>query len=175
MASAAEKAKLIRLLILDVDGVLTNGTIYYGNNGIELKGFHIHDGLGINMLQQSGIPVAVISGKTSEGVARRLAELKVEHVYLGHQDKVPAYEELKQTLNLEDQEIAYMGDDLPDLPILFRAGLAISVPQAPAFIKEHVDYTTNIKAGKGAVREACEFIMEAQGTLHSVLQSYLTK
>lgn len=175
MANAAEKAKSIRLLILDVDGVLTNGVIYYGTNGMELKGFHIHDGLGIKLLQKSGITVAVISGKNSEPVARRLQELKVEHAYLGHNDKMPAYEDIKLKLGITDNEIAYMGDDLPDLPILRRVHLAITVPQAPEIIKKHCHLITQLKAGKGAVREACEFIMQAQATLESVIQSYLTK
>lgn len=172
MVSAADKARSIRLLILDVDGVLTNGIIYYGNDGILLKGFHIHDGMGIKLLKKSGVALAVISGKNSDAVARRLQELEIEHVYLGHGNKLPAYEELKQKLGVSDEAVAFMGDDLPDLPVLRRAGLAISVPQAPEIIRQHVDLITKKKAGKGAVREACEFIMEAQGSLQSVLQSY---
>lgn len=170
-----EKAKTIRLLILDVDGVLTTGVVYYGSDGFEMKGFHLHDGLGIKLLQKSGVTVAIISGKNSEPVARRLNDLHVEHVYLGHEDKIPPYEALKQMLKLKDDEIAYMGDDLPDLPLLRRAGLALTVPQAPLIIQQHADYITKNKAGKGAVREACEFIMEAQGQLESVIQSYLEK
>jgi len=173
MATAAEKAKSIRLLILDVDGVMTNGLIYYGANNTELKGFHIHDGLGIKLLQKSGITIAVISGKNSPATAARLAELNIELAYLGHEDKIHAYEELKQKLQVTDSQIAYMGDDLPDLPLLRRAGFAISVPQAPEYIKQHIDYITKKTAGQGAVREACEFIMQAQGKLHTVLQSYL--
>jgi 3-deoxy-D-manno-octulosonate 8-phosphate phosphatase (KDO 8-P phosphatase) len=175
MEKAKEKARSIRLLILDVDGVLTNGSIYYGSNGMEMKAFHIHDGLGIKLLRKSGVEVAVISGKKSEAVTRRLNELNIEHAYLGHEDKVPAYEELKQKMGLSDSEVAFMGDDLPDLPLLRRAGLAISVPHAPDIIKQNIDFITKIKAGKGAVREACEFIMEAQGKLQIMLQSYLTK
>lgn len=173
MQAIIEKAKPIRLLILDVDGVLTSGVIYYGNNGMEMKGFHLHDGLGIKLLQKSRVAVAIISGKNSEAVTRRVQELNIEHVYLGHDDKLPPYEELKQKLHLNDSEIAYMGDDLPDLPILRRVGLAITVPQAPEIIRQHADLITKNKAGKGAVREACEFIMEAQGQLQSVIESYL--
>ena len=168
-----EKAKSIRLLILDVDGVLTSGILYYGNDGFEMKGFNIHDGLGIKLLQKTGVTVAIISGKNSQAVVRRLQELTIEHVYLGHNDKLPIYEQLKQKLKLEDHEIAYIGDDLPDLPILTRVGLAITVPQAPAIIKEHVDFITEKKGGKGAVREACDLIMQAQGRYQSVIQSYL--
>lgn len=173
MQSLLDKAKAIRLLILDVDGILTTGAIYYGKDGFEMRGFHIHDGMGMKLLQKANIQVAIISSKKSEAVERRMKELNVEHVYLGQENKLPAYEELKQKLRLTDNDIAYMGDDLPDLPLLRRAGLAITVPQAPEIIRQHVDYITKIKPGKGAVREACEFILEAQGQLQSVIQSYL--
>lgn len=175
MENIIEKAKGIKLLILDVDGVLTTGVIYYGSQGIEFKGFHVHDGLGIKLLQKTGVKVAIISAKKSEAVERRIKDLNIEHTYLGHEDKLPAYEELKQKLGLNDAEIAYMGDDLPDFPLLRRVKLAITVPQAPMIIKQAVDLITKNKAGKGAVREACEFIMEAQDKYQSVIQSYLTK
>lgn len=173
MQPMLEKAKAIRLLILDVDGILTTGAVYYGSQGFEMRGFHIHDGMGIKLLQKANIQVAVISSKKSEAVEKRLKELNIEHGYLGRENKLPAYEELKQKLGLTDNEIAYMGDDLPDLPLLRRAGLAITVPQAPEIIRQNVDYITKIKPGKGAVREACEFILEAQGQMQFVLQSYL--
>lgn len=173
MQSVLEKAKSIRLLILDVDGVLTSGLVYYGTQGFEMRGFHLHDGLGMKLLQQAGVKIAVISGKNSEVVARRLKELHVEHAYLGHEDKRHAYTELKQILQLKDSEIAYMGDDLPDLPLLRQAGLAITVPQAPDVIRQHVDLTTKKPGGEGAVREVCELIMTAQDRYESVLQSFL--
>ncbi|TAK77516.1 MAG: HAD-IIIA family hydrolase [Gammaproteobacteria bacterium] len=170
-----DKAKDIKLLILDVDGVLTSGVIYYGPRDIELKGFHIHDGAGIKLLQKTGVIVAVISGKTSEAVEKRIEDLGIKHAYLGQEEKLSAYESLKQQLQLTDQQIAYMGDDLIDLPLLRRAHLAITVPQAPDIIKQHVDFTTEKKGGKGAVREVCELIMNAQGHYESVIQSYLTQ
>lgn len=170
-----EKANAIRLLILDVDGILTSGVVYYGSDGFEMKGFHLHDGLGIKLLQKTGVAVAVISGKNSDPVARRLKELHIQHAYLGYEDKIPPYEELKQQLQLKDHEIAHMGDDLPDLPLLQRVGLALTVEAAPAIIKQHADFIAKMKPGKGAVREACEFIMEAQGSYQSVIQSYLEK
>jgi len=173
MESMVEKAKATRVLVLDVDGVLTTGALYYGSEGFEMRGFHIHDGMGIKLLQNAGIKVAIISGKQSDAVERRIKELQIEHAYLGYDAKLPAYEDLKQKLNVSDHEIAYMGDDLPDLPILRRAGFSITVPQAPDIIKQHVDYITKIKPGKGAVREVCELILEAQDQLQSVLQSYL--
>jgi len=173
MQAAAEKAKHIRLFILDVDGVLTSGMVYYQGMETQIMGFHIHDGLGLKLLQKAGIKVAIISGRKSEALQRRLTELHIDLAYLGQEDKLPAYNELKATLNLTDQEIAYMGDDLPDLPLLARAGLAITVPNAPAIIKQHVDLMTVNQAGSGAVREACEFIMGAQDLYQSMVQSYL--
>ncbi|HEX4045982.1 MAG TPA: HAD hydrolase family protein [Gammaproteobacteria bacterium] len=168
-----KKAKLIRLLILDIDGVLTSGTLFYGANGIELNGFHIHDGVGIQLLQKCGIAVAVISGKKSESAVRRMQDLRIPHVYLGQDDKLPAYEELKQKLQLVDEQIAYIGDDLPDLPILQRVGLAVTVPQAPLALRERVDLITKNNGGNGAVREICELIMTAQDHYETMLQSYL--
>lgn len=173
METINEKAKRIRLLILDVDGVLTSGVIYYGSQGSEIKGFYIHDGLGIRLLQKTGVMVAVISGKKSEAVSRRVFELEIKHAYQGYDEKLPAYEDLKQKLNLSDDVIAFIGDDLQDLPLLRRAGLAITVAQAPTIVKQHADWVTEKKGGKGAVREACEFILEAQGNYHKVLEPYL--
>ncbi|VVC76121.1 3-deoxy-D-manno-octulosonate 8-phosphate phosphatase KdsC [Aquicella siphonis] len=173
MQSLKEKAKSIRLFILDVDGILTTGAIYHGSNGFEMRGFHIHDGLGIKLLQKAGITVAVISGKKSEPVEKRMRELNIQHAYLGHENKLPAYEELKQQLQLKDHEIAYMGDDLPDLPLLKRAGLSITVPGTPEVISQAVDFITKKKPGKGAVREVCDWLLEAQDRYQSVIQSYL--
>lgn len=168
-----EKAKKIRLLILDVDGVLTNGVIYYGMENALLKGFHIHDGLGIKLAQKFGIQVAIISAKNSKAVRDRCLELGIQHVFVGQENKLPAYETLKTTLNLNDQEIAYVGDDLPDLRVLARVGLAISVANAPQVIKDQVDMVTINKGGKGAVREVCDFLLTMQGHFESMIQSYL--
>lgn len=173
--SLKQKAEAIKAVVLDIDGVLTDGTIYYGSNGIELKGFHIHDGLGIKLLQQAGIEVAVISGKDTESVKRRLADLNIKHAYLGKSDKIPSYEDLKQKLGLTDQQIAYMGDDLPDYALLKACGLAVSVPNAPAEIVQIVDFSTQKPGGSGAVRELCEYILKAQSKFESVVESYLTQ
>jgi len=167
------RAKKIKTLALDVDGVLTSGIIYYGSQEIELKGFFIHDGLGIKLLQKSGVQVAIISAKKSIAVERRLKDLDVSLVYLGYNEKLPAYNDLKQRLKLTDEEVAYMGDDLPDLPILRKVGLSFTVPQAPQLIQDSVNYVTKKKGGKGAVREACEIIMQAQNTFDEVLKTYL--
>ena len=168
-----EKALPIKLLILDIDGTLTDGILRYGSTGVESRDFHVHDGMGLKLLRQSGVAIAVISAKQSAAVAKRLADLQIEHIYQGCENKIPAYEELKKTFNLNDNQIACMGDDLPDLPLLIRAGFAISVPNAPEIILQHVDYISQKKPGKGAVREVCEAIMKAQGTYEGVIQSYL--
>lgn len=167
-----EQAKKIRLLILDADGVLTAGQLIYGDKE-ELKIFHIHDGLGIKLLQKAGIAVAIISGKTSSALVKRVADLSIEHAYFQQEDKLPAYEALKEKLQLTDDAIAYMGDDLPDLPLLRRAGLAMTVPNAVLLVKQHVHLITEKNGGEGAVREVCEILLKAQGLWDSVIKSYL--
>lgn len=168
-----EKAKSIRLMLFDVDGVLTNGQIHYGHNGPEVKTFHVHDGLGLQLLQKSGVEVGIITLRNSDAVKQRMKDLNIKYLYQNVPDKLAVYEELKQKLNLTDENIGYMGDDLPDLPILRRAGLAITVPNAPHIIRDHAHLITEAKGGKGAVREACEFILNAQGTFETVVQEYL--
>src|SRR5258708_6043656 len=131
MQDIIEKAKKIRLVIFDVDGVLTTGQLFYGPNGHDYKEFHVHDGQGIKFLQQSGVNVAIITVKHSAIVTQRMQDLEIDHVYQGYANKLPAYEDLKQKLNLDDQEIAYVGDDLPDLPVISRVGLGVTVSNAP--------------------------------------------
>lgn len=167
-----EKAKAISLLILDVDGILTTGTLYYGQNGEELKCFHVHDGLGIKLLQKFGLPIAIISSKQSEMVLTRLKHLDIQYVYLGQDNKLLAYNELKKQLQIDDKQIAYMGDDLPDLPLLRRAGFAITVPDAQDIIRQRVDLVTTHPGGRGAVREVCELIMAAKGWYQTLIESY---
>lgn len=173
MQETLNKAKEIKLFILDVDGIMTNGAIYYDREGYVLKAFHIHDGMGIRLLHENNIETAIISAKDAPAVKHRAKELGIKHLYLGHSDKLPAYEEIKKLTGLADENIAYMGDDLPDLPLLRRAGFAITVPQAPSIVKQHADLVTEKKAGKGAVREACELILEAKGLLQQALTPYL--
>lgn len=168
------KLSRIKLLILDVDGTLTDGLIYYGNDGEILKAFHIHDGLGMHLLKKAGIDVAIITAKQSEAVAHRMRELGLTHVYLGQNDKRPAYDTLKTTLNLNDEAIAYMGDDLPDLCLMQRAGVSFTLKNAAPRMHEHADYITRKKAGRGAVREVCELILEAQQKLESLIHPYLS-
>jgi len=171
----SDKAKKIRLLICDVDGVLTSGALFYGPTGSEIKDFNVHDGLGMKLLQKSGVHVAIITAKKSDAVTLRMQDLGIEHVYQAQSDKWLAYTDLKQKLGVNDMDIAYIGDDLPDLPLLARVGLPVSVPNAPKVIHEHVAFVTETPGGKGAVRELCEFIMKAQGTWHSSVNDYLQR
>lgn len=173
--SIIEKAKKIRLVIFDVDGVLTNGVLHYGKNGPEHKEFHVHDGQGIKLLIDSGIQVGIITACTSEVIAHRMKHLGVTHVYQGNTDKLPAYQDLKQKLQLSDEEIAYVGDDIPDLVLLSRVGLPISVPNAPKVMHQYVNLVTQSKGGKGAVREVCDLIMQAQGTYQTAIDKFLQR
>jgi 3-deoxy-D-manno-octulosonate 8-phosphate phosphatase (KDO 8-P phosphatase) len=157
-----DKVKNIRLCLFDIDGIFTSGLIYYAGNNNRMRAFHVQDGLGISLLKKAGLEVGVISAKHSEDIQDRLQDLQLKHVYLGHEDKLPIYEKLKQELHLEDKHISYMGDDLPDLPLLERAGLAITVPQAPQVVRQIVDYVTTKQGGFGAVREVCEWILNIQ-------------
>lgn len=167
------RARGIRLLVLDVDGVLTNGRLYYGANGDELKAFHIHDGLGLKMLRATGVEVAIVTGRTSRAVELRAENLGVPHVFQGVGDKLAAFEQLRKQLTLPAEAVAAMGDDLPDLPVLRRCGLAACVPEAPALVRSHSHYIAERGGGAGAVRELCELVMAAQGTLEAGMQEYL--
>lgn len=173
MDNINKKAKPIRLAIFDVDGVLTNGKLIYGPNGIECKEFHVHDGQGMKFLLMSGVEIGIITTCTSEIVAKRMQDLGIKHVYRGIQDKVPAYEDLKQKLKLTDDQIAYIGDDLPDLHLIKKVGLGVTVANAPKIMQQHADWITPSKGGKGAARELCELIMHAQGTYEPIINSYL--
>jgi len=168
-----EKAKRIRLLILDVDGVLTSGNLNYTKEAIHYKSFHVHDGLGIKLLQKTGVQVGIITTCHSDIIKKRAQDLGIQHVYQGHENKMLPYQELKQKLNFEDQETAYVGDDLPDLPLIRRAGLGITVANAPLILHQQAAYVSKATGGFGAVREICELIMQAQGTYSGIIESYL--
>ena len=171
------RAKSIRLLLLDVDGVLTDGRLYFGNNGEELKAFNIQDGLGIRLLQRSGIEVGIITGRSSALVARRAEELGLKLVIQGREDKLAALEEVlrddKENHSYKMQEIAFLGDDLPDLAVISRVGLGVAVADAHNFVAKHSHWQTSEKGGCGAVRELAELILQAQNTLDSILLDYL--
>ncbi len=173
MQDILEKAAQIKLVIFDVDGVLTDGSLYLGDDGQEYKAFNSLDGHGMTMLQQTGVEIGIITGRTSKVVEIRMHSLGITHLYQGQRDKRPAYKELKHQLHLEDNQIAYVGDDVVDLPVMSQVGLAIAVQDAHAFAKQHAHWITPSPGGRGAAREVCELIMEAQGKLHSHLESYL--
>ena len=166
-------AKAIRLLALDVDGVLTDGRLFMGNNGEELKAFNILDGLGIKLLQECGVKVALITSRQSELVKNRAKNLGIEHVFQGRDDKLAALQELSELLEVNYQQIAYMGDDLPDLPVIRRVGLGISVANGHHYVARHARWVTQAGGGEGAVREVCEMIMAAQGKLDQTFDQYL--
>lgn len=173
MLEVIQKARDIRLLALDVDGVLTDGRLWFGNDNEELKAFDIKDGLGIKLLQRSGVAVAIITGRTSELVARRARELGIEHVIQGREDKLAALRSLCETLDLELRQVAYLGDDLPDLSAIRAAGLGAAVADSHWFVARHADHQTTRNGGAGAVRELCELILRARGQLDALLESYL--
>lgn len=155
-------AKQIKLLILDVDGVFSDGRIYLGNQGEELKAFHTRDGYGIKALRKAGVEVAVITGRHSEIVAARMASLTIPYVYQGREHKVPAFEELLATLQLEAAQVAYLGDDLSDWTVMQHVGLSAAVRDAHPWLTQHANVVTHLPGGFGAVRELCDLILIAQ-------------
>ncbi len=167
-----ERALKIKLLLLDVDGVLTDGRLYYTSRGEEIKVFNVRDGLGIKLAQRAGIRIGVISGRNSEALINRLRELKVDEVHLGYNQKLPVLEDIINRLSLSLEEIAFLGDDYVDLPILRRVGFPMAVLDAPEEIKEHALYITNSKGGHGAVRDAIEFILKLRGQWEEVISQY---
>jgi 3-deoxy-D-manno-octulosonate 8-phosphate phosphatase (KDO 8-P phosphatase) len=168
-----QRAQAIRLLVLDVDGVLTDGRIYYGADGVELKAFNIQDGLGIKLLRTTGVEVAIITGRKSPAVTTRAAELGIVHLFQGAGDKLAAFEEILARLSIDAAAAAGMGDDLPDLPVLRRCGLAVCVPEAPPVMRRAAHYVTDRAGGTGAVREVCDLLMVAQGTFEQGMQEFM--
>jgi len=165
-------AKNIKLLLLDVDGVLTDGKLYYGNSGEELKAFNIQDGLGIKLLQQGGIQVGIITGRVSTLLQRRADELGINPVIQGREDKLTALRELLENQNLGLHQIAFMGDDLPDLSAINLVGLGITVANACSTLAAKADWQTLRSGGDGAVREAAEMILKAQGKFDTLVERF---
>lgn len=157
------RAARVRLVVFDVDGVFTDGRLYYGAGGEELKVFHVHDGQGVKRLLAGGVAAAVISGRESAAVSRRMQDLGIQHVFQGDEHKLPIYERLLQQLGLKPEETACVGDDLPDLPLLERAGLAVAVANAQPSLRAKAHHVTAAKGGRGAVREVCDLILAARG------------
>lgn len=160
-----ERAEKIRLLILDVDGVLSDGLIYMGNNGEELKAFNVRDGYGIRCALTSGIEVAIITGRKAKLVEDRCKTLGITYLWQGQSDKLIAYHELLKTLSLRPDEVAYVGDDLIDWPVMADVGLSVAVADAHPLLLPRADYVTRIDGGRGAVREVCDLLLLAQGKL----------
>lgn len=173
MQNVLAKAAQIKLIIFDVDGVLTDGGLFMDKDGHEYKKFHSRDGHGMKMLQDTGVVVAIITGRTSAVVKHRMAGLGVQHVYQGQEDKRVAFEQLLVKLNLTPEQVAYMGDDVVDLPVMRKVGFATAVQDAHSLVKKHAHWLSESPGGYGAVRELCELIMDAQGSLVGQMAVYL--
>ena len=167
------RAAKIRLLIMDVDGVLTDGRIFIRDNGEEIKSFHTLDGHGLKMLQNSGVQTAIITGRDAPSVGLRVKQLGINHYFKGIHDKRAAYAELRGLAGVVEDECAFIGDDVVDLPVMVRCGLPVAVPEAHWFVKQYAAHITLNHAGCGAVRELCDLIMQVQGTLAPALEEYV--
>lgn len=173
-AGVIERARAVRLMVFDVDGVLTDGRLFLGDDGQEYKAFHSRDGHGMRMLQDSGIKLALLTGRQSQVVSQRAADLGIEHVIQGRRDKLPAFEDLLDTLGISFSAAAFIGDDLVDLPVMRRVGLGVAVADATAEVRAHAHWVTTCAGGQGAAREACELVMRAQGLFEQQISAYLS-
>lgn len=173
MNKVFERARPIRLMIFDVDGVLTDGRIYYSDSGDEMKAFSTLDGHGIRMLMTSGVGIALLTGRRSDVVGHRARNLGIDKVLQGVDDKRSAFLALAASLELDPGQCGYMGDDVVDLPVLTRCGFSVSTREAPEIVRRHAHFVATRPAGAGAVREVCETVMRAQDTLDAALAPYL--
>ena len=169
-----QKLKSIKILILDVDGVLTDGRVIYTDSGEEIKRFDVRDGHGLKLLMRSGIEVILLTGRESKVVLHRARDLGIEHVYQKALKKIEVYKTILAHRNLEDKDVGFVGDDLVDLPVLRKVGFSAAVPDAVPEVKEIVDYITTKKGGEGAVREICELLLKAQNKWEAVTEKYHT-
>ena len=167
-----DRAKKIKLLVLDADGVLTDGKIYYGNYGDQIKAFDVRDGLGLTLWSKAGKLSCILTAKKSSILKRRARETKIYKVYQNAFRKIDVYEKLKRKFRLQDQEICFMADDIIDIPVLKKAGLSIAVPEASEEVKAAAHYITNNKGGSGAVREVVELILKSQGLWEGLIQEF---
>ena len=158
-----DKIKKIKMILMDVDGVLTDGGIILGNEGLEIKIFNVQDGMGITLARKAGLKIGIITGRNSEAVSSRAQELEIDELSQGHFDKLSSYMSIKEKFGFTDEEIAYIGDDMVDLPILNRVGFSVAVANAREEIKPCVDYVTTASGGKGAVREVIDLILKTLG------------
>ena len=170
MQDILNKAASIKLVIFDVDGVLTDGRLFFGDDGQEYKSFYARDGLGMKLLLKSGVEIAIITARSSELVKHRMKNLGIQHVYQGRLDKLAAFEELVQKLKLEPDSVAYVGDDVIDLPVMEQVGLSIAVQDAHDFVKQRADYITSFKGGQGVAREVADLILDAQFDLDKLYE-----
>lgn len=168
------RAASIKLVVFDVDGVLTDGRLLLGDNGVEYKAFHSRDGHGMKMLASTGVELAIITGRRSQLVAERMASLGIVHVHQGHAAKLPVFEKVVGDLSVEPSQVAYVGDDVVDLGIMARVGLAVAVANAHPLVLQQAHWHTPSDGGRGAAREVCDLIMQAQGTLDAVHHAYLS-
>lgn len=175
MQDILDRAGRIRLVIFDVDGVLTDGSLFLGDGGEEYKAFNSRDGHGMKMLRECGVEIAIITGRSSDVVRHRMDSLGIKYVYQGQLDKLSAYQDLREKLDLEDDAVAYVGDDVVDLPVMNRVGLAVAVQDAHPLVRQHSHWQTPRGGGRGAARDVCELIMEARGVLNDMMQIYLRK
>jgi len=172
MQDLYERARKIRVAVFDVDGVLTDGALYYADSGAEMKAFSVHDGHGIRMLGESGVAAAIISSRSSGALESRARNLGIQLLYQGAADKLAAFTDLLGRCGVGAEACVYVGDDLVDVPVLRRCGFACSPREAPEQVRQCAHYICSAPAGGGAVRELCEFIMRAQGTLERQLREY---
>ncbi|MCG8670691.1 MAG: HAD-IIIA family hydrolase [Pseudomonadales bacterium] len=175
MSNARDKAKQVKLAVFDVDGVMTDGGIIYTSKGDEIKAFNVKDGFGLKLLQKHGIKIAIITGRKSDLVERRATELGFDYLYQGREDKLIALNELLSDIGMALNEVGYMGDDIPDLPAIRHAAFGATVADGTNLVLEHADWISSKKGGDGAVREFCEYILDAQGHLETFHQSCLEK
>jgi 3-deoxy-D-manno-octulosonate 8-phosphate phosphatase (KDO 8-P phosphatase) len=168
-----QRAARVKLLLMDCDGVLTDGRIWLFENGEEQKGFHTHDGLGINLLHRAGLKSGIISGRESSAVERRAQELGISFVCQGCEDKPKAFAGMVAQAGVTNAEVAFIGDDLNDIPLLLQSGLAVAVPDAAPEARERAHYVTKAVGGQGAVREVVELILKSQGRWDDLVKKYL--
>lgn len=173
MDELRNRARAIKLVAFDIDGVMTDGRLYYTDFGNETKAFNVKDGLGIKLLRSTGVEIAIITGRTSELVKKRASDLKISKLVQGREDKIVALKEMMAPMGIQPHEVAYMGDDLPDLSAIRFAGIGVAVADALPIVRKHADMVMTRGGGDGAVREFCEWLMAAQGTLDGILDGYM--
>ncbi len=172
MKEILQRAKKIKLVVFDVDGVLTDGSLFYGDKGEEYKAFYAKDGLGMKLLMNTGVHIGIITARTSSLVKHRMDSLGIKYLYQGRQDKLNAFNDLIDKLKLSYEQTAFVGDDVVDLPVMKKVGFSITVKDAHPLVIEQAHWQTPLNGGRGAARNVCELIMQAQNTLHEQLNSF---